>query len=379
MKIAFQYGADAVYIAGQEFGLRSAADNFSRYEIEEAIRYAHARNGKIYLAVNAFLHDRELARLPEFLKGLNRSRPDALICSDLGVVKTVSEYSDIPVHISTQASVLNSWHARIWKDLGAKRIVVGRELGIREASILKERTGLEVEMFVHGAMCMAYSGHCSISTYVAKRDSNRGGCIQNCRYRYRLFPDTSDPVEAHFLSSKDLCGIRLLDDFQSAGIDSIKIEGRMKSNLYIASTVRAYSQALAESTEGKKRRPEFWAGELRKIPHRDYTEGSLVEPAGLDSVYNRPKETSHEFKLAGTVLEVDLENRRFAMQAKNKLLPGDTIEIMPFAGNIVEVEIAEMRNMMGRRIEVAQPGNVFWLPWKVGIEARNVARIFRPV
>ncbi len=377
LKIAVQYGADAVYMSGQQFGLRSAADNFSVSEIEEAIQFAHIKKRKVYLTVNALLHDRELERLPDFVKILNRIGPDALICSDSGVVATVMKHSDLPVHVSTQASVINSWHARLWKEMGVKRIVVGRELSIEEASLLKENSGLEVEMFVHGGMCMAYSGRCSLSTYIAQRDSNRGGCIHNCRFKYELNGDGTDAVKACFISSKDLLGIRRLKDFISAGIDSLKIEGRMKSNLYVSTTVRAYTQALREQTAGQGERLGFWIEELKKIPHRDYTEGSLMKPPGPDSVCDGKQEETAEYKMAGTVLEVDRQNKRFAIQARNKLLLGEKIEILPFDGEIIEIEINDPRNMIGSPLAVVQPGNVFWLPWQSGIQSRNVARIFR--
>lgn len=377
LKIAVQYGADAVYFAGQQFGLRSAADNFSMAEIEQAIDYVHARNKKAYITINSVLHDDELDLLPEFLAALDPLQPDGVICSDRGVIHLVKRHSRIPIHISTQASVLNSYHAEIFRMAGAKRVVVGRELSIKEAGYIKEKTGIEIEMFVHGAMCMAYSGNCSLSTYIAGRDSNRGGCIQNCRFNYTLYPSGQPSIESHFLSSKDLCGIHLLKEFLAADIDSLKIEGRMKSNLYIASTVRAYSQAIKELTLQNLWRPDYWFEELTKIPHREYTTGSLLDPAGLESVYNKPKEILSEYKLAGTVLEVDADNHRFAFQAKNKLTKGETIEILPFAGEIIKIEIKELINIVETPITVIQPENTVWLPWQEGIEPDNVARYFK--
>ncbi len=375
LKIAVQYGADAVYLAGQNFGLRSGADNFSMDQISTAIKFAHENGKKVYITVNAFLHDQELDKLPEFLETLSPLKPDALICSDMGVIKTVFKYTSLPVHVSTQASVINSYHAEIWKDLGVKRIVVGRELSIDEAACIKDNTGLEIEMFIHGAMCMAYSGHCGISTYVAQRDSNRGGCIQNCRFRYTLYSQDGSSYKSHFMSSKDLCGLGQLPDFISAGINSIKIEGRMKSNLYIASSVRAYSQAIKEFRQKGKINSKFWLDELKKIPHREYTEASLVNPAGAESVYNQPKETGKHVKMAGTILEVDHKKSRCAILVKNKLKPGDTIEIMTFEGDVILIKIPEIINMIGTKLDVAQPHSVFWLPWQPGIEPRNVARI----
>ena len=375
LKIAILYGADAVYLAGQQFSLRSAAGNFSIAEIKAAIAFAHQRGKKIYITVNAFLHDNELDLLPDYLKTLNSLQPDGLICSDLGVVSLATQHTTIPVHISTQASVINSGHAQIWKDHGAKRVVVGRELSIVEASKIKHDTGLEVEMFIHGAMCMAYSGHCAMSTYVAQRDANRGGCIQNCRFKYTLFAENQPIQHSHLLSSKDLCGFELLRQFVDAGIDSIKIEGRMKSNLYIASTVRVYANALLALTEGKTVDSETWQQELEKIPYRGYTTASLENDARLDSVYHPENNAGKDYKMAGTVLEVDEARRRFAFQVKNKLTPGDMIEMMPFRGRTIQLPIVALTNLADQELEVAQPNNVIWLPWQPGIKKRNVARI----
>lgn len=378
LKIAIDYGADAVYIAGQQFGLRSAADNFSVPEIEQALTYAHERDRKVYIAINAFLHDKELAQLPEFLKILEHLQPDGLICSDMGVVALAGEHTTIPIHISTQASVINSYHAELWKSVGAKRIVVGRELSIREASLIGRKTGLEIEMFVHGAMCMAYSGRCTLSTYIAGRDSNRGGCIQNCRYRYNLYGTDASLTEAYFLSSKDMCGIGRLPELISAGIDSLKIEGRMKSNLYIASTVRAYAGALRELKETGSFAGTDWKEELKRLPHRDYTEASLVSPAGEDSVYNRQSPSYKAFKLAGTVLEVDPAGNRFAMHVKNRLDVGDRVEILPFQGEVIPLTISSLENLAGESVSRVQPGGVCWVPFTDGIQPRNVIRIYRP-
>ncbi|MBU2647349.1 U32 family peptidase [bacterium] len=378
LKIAIDYGADAVYIAGQQFGLRSAADNFSISEIGQALTYAHDRHRKVYIAVNAFLHDSELDQLPDFLRVLEQLHPDGAICSDMGVVTAVRKHTTIPIHISTQASVINSWHAEMWKKAGARRIVVGRELTIHKAAAIRQKTGLAVEMFVHGAMCMSYSGHCTLSTYIAGRDSNRGGCIQNCRFKYRLMGDAGQqPVSAYFLSSRDLCGIGLMAAFVEAGIDSLKIEGRMKSHLYIASTVRAYASAIREIREKGVYRKEHWQAELSRVPHRDYTEASLLAPAGADSVYNRQNASYKEYKLAGTVLEIDSDKQRFALHVKNKLRIGETIEIMPFEGEIIPLTILSLSNIAGENVELVQPGSVCWLPLQQGIEPRNVARSIR--
>lgn len=375
LKIAILYGADAVYLAGQQFGLRTAAGNFSESEITEAVTFAHDRQKKVYIALNAFLHQAEIEQLPDFLQFLNDAHVDGVICSDMGVVDVAQRFSNIPIHISTQTSVLNSWHAQVWKDVGAKRIVVGRELSIAEAAEIKTDANIEIEMFVHGAMCMAYSGHCFLSNYTVERDANRGGCIQNCRFSYQVLTESGKSEEAYLLSSKDLCGIRLLNHFVDSGIDSLKIEGRMRSSLYVATTVRAYAQAI----ESLKKRPQpdldFWELELNKIPNRGYTEGYLMEPAGPSSIFDAQANPTHQYKMAGMVLVLDAPNKRFAFVVKNKLKIGDKVEILLFAGQTVEIAMESFLNMADQELEVAQPNNVIWLPHKPGIEARNVGRI----
>lgn len=380
LKIAINYGADAVYLAGQQFGLRSAANNFSNFEIEQGIQYAHERNRKVYITINSYLHNEELEALPEFVKFLETVQPDGAICSDLGVIETVKKYSTIPIHISTQTSTLNSHYAKIWKSVGAKRVVVGRELSIVEAADIKKETELEIEMFVHGAMCMSHSGYCSLSTYIAGRDSNRGGCIQNCRYNYNFSPRDGNGSKDNthfFMSSKDLCGFPRLKDFMQLGIDSLKVEGRMKSNLYIASVIRAYARVIRELEAGKEPDFLYWENELTKVPHRDYTEASLEKPAGMASVYGGKKETPCDFELAGTVLEVEKERGVFFFQAKNKLTVGSEIEVLSYNGETIQIELGQLKNIKGKELSAIQPKGIIQLPWQEGIERHNVARVDR--
>ena len=184
LKIAVLYGADAIYLAGPKYGLRSASDNFSDTELCEGIQFAHKNNCKTYVTLNAFLHDKELEDLPEYVSFLEQINVDAVIVSDLGVMTIVQQYSKLPIHLSTQASCLNIHAAKTWKKLGAKRLVLGREVSLEEAGKIRKSTGIEVELFVHGSMCSAYSGNCTISNYTSGRDSNRGGCVQSCRFYY---------------------------------------------------------------------------------------------------------------------------------------------------------------------------------------------------
>ena len=206
LKVSISYGADAVYCGGQKFGLRSAADNLTYQELEEGVNFAHEKNAKVFVVLNSFLHDQDLEELPSFVRFLEEVGVDAVIVSDLGVVRTVRSVSKIPIHLSTQASCLNIQSALFWKKMGVQRIVLGREVSLEEASQIKKETGLEIELFIHGSMCMAYSGNCVISNYTSGRDSNRGGCAHSCRFEYTLEgkEDSGNKKElkSFFMSSK---------------------------------------------------------------------------------------------------------------------------------------------------------------------------------
>ena len=296
LKTAVLYGANAVYLAGQKFSLRGASDNFSETELLEGVLFARKNNCKTYVTLNAFLHDQELKQLPQYVRFLEKCGVDAVIVSDLGVMTVVQQNSELAVHLSTQASCLNVHSAKLWKSLGAKRLVLGREVSLEEAGKIRKEAEIEVELFIHGAMCMAFSGNCTISNYTAGRDSNRGGCVQSCRFSYSAIPDSAESADvspenlpSSLMSSKDLRGMDLLPEFLKTGVDSIKVEGRMKSSLYAATTTSAYSRALKWCDSTSKREwPEKLkelSSMLEKIPHRGYTEGSLQNAADAESIY----------------------------------------------------------------------------------------------
>ncbi|MBF0208322.1 MAG: U32 family peptidase, partial [Oligoflexia bacterium] len=255
LELAFNYGADAVYLAGENFGLRSRAENFSRRELAYATKEAHLRGKRIYVVLNAFLHGEQISQLPDFVRYLQQIEVDALVISDVGVLSTVQSVQNIqstqsvravpsvpsvrsiPVHLSTQASCLNVAAVKFWKSLGVSRIILAREVSIAEAKKIKVAADVEVEMFVHGSRCISYSGHCVMSNFVAHRDSNRGGCAHNCRHQYMVKSLADDGKlrqgEGFLMSSSDLLGIHCLPEFIDAGIDALKVEGRMKNHLYV--------------------------------------------------------------------------------------------------------------------------------------------------
>lgn len=379
LKVAILYGADAVYVGGQKFGLRTAAENFTLEELKEGVDFAHERNAKVYVVLNSFLHDKDLDELPEFVRYLESIKIDAVIVSDLGVVKTVSAHTKLPIHISTQASVLNAESAKLWKKMGATRVIVGRELSVKESGIIKREAGLEVEMFIHGSMCMAYSGNCVISNFTQGRDSNRGGCAHSCRFEYSIDfgLETEEKKKAYFMSSKDLEGLRVLPEFINEQIDSIKIEGRMKSNLYAGTMSKVYKEALnfyQENGHFLSDKLLMWEAELAKVSHRDYTKASLVEKAGEDSIYNeRENSADNEWKSIGHVVEAS-PKAGIIIEVRNAFNQGDVLEIIPFKGDILKVTASEIMSMTMNPITRTKPSTLVKLPYVLGAEKFNLVR-----
>ncbi len=379
LKVAILYGANAVYVGGQKFGLRTAAENFTLEELVQGVEFAHARSAQVYVVLNSFLHDKDLAELPSFVQFLEEIKVDAVIVSDLGVVKTVRDLSKIPIHISTQASTLNLSAAKLWKKMGASRIVVGRELSIKEAGKIRREADIEIEMFIHGSMCMAYSGHCVISNFTQGRDSNRGGCAHSCRFDYSLDMglDTEEKKKAYFMSSKDLEAIRVLPEFINEGIDSLKIEGRMKSHLYAGTMSKVYSEALnyyREHGNFLSERLVYWESELAKVSHRAYTEASLVEAAGADSIFNeRENESSDEWQMVGFVMEANSKSG-IVMEVRNAFNQGDEIHILTFRGENIILTANEIMDISMKPVTRTRPSTLIRLPYQTGVEAFQIVR-----
>ncbi len=379
LKVAVSYGADAVYLGGQKFGLRSAADNFTPSELKEGVAFAHEHGSHVYVVLNSFLHDQDFEDFPEFLKLLEECQVDAVIVSDRGVVEAVKEYSSLTVHLSTQASCLNAKAAKLWKDLGVDRIVLGREVSISEAKKIKEEVDIELEMFVHGSMCMAYSGHCVISNYTQGRDSNRGGCAHSCRFEYSLDGEGLEKKYAHFMSSKDLNGLRLLQDFIDAGIDSLKVEGRMKSHHYAGTISKVYSEALAFYKEKGHFLSEDlyrWEEELSKVSHRAYTTASLDKPAGSDSIYDERQHEQSETNMGAMVLEAG-ESSYMLAEVRSPFSVGDTLELMPFRGPSQIHKITSIEDVTGEQFERSRPGMLWRLPAISGARPYNIIRVYK--
>ena len=382
LKVSVLYGANAVYLGGQKFGLRQASDNFTAEELAEGVEFAHSRGALVYVVLNSFLHDKDLEELPEFLTLLSDLKVDAVIVSDLGVITTIQKHSNLVIHLSTQASCLNVESAKLWKEMGVTRIVLGREVTIAEAKKIKEESGLEIEMFVHGSMCMAFSGNCVISNYTQGRDSNRGGCAHSCRFEYSIDFNNADEKakeeakKAYFMSSKDLVGVRLLVEFIEAGIDSLKVEGRNKSHYYAGTISKVYSEALNYYREhGNFLSDDLikWEEELKKISHRDYTTGSLLEHADESSIYNQREADDNQYVVAGVVLEVKDESH-ILMEVRSAFFPGEKLEIMPFSGEIINHELSFINTISGKEVPKTKPGSVVKIPYVKGAERFNLVR-----
>ena len=335
LQMAVLYGADAVYLAGTSFGMRSFAGNFSDEELPRAVEFAHRRGVKVHATVNTMPRSGEVDRLPEHLEKLNDAGVDALILADLGAFTLAGRYAPrCQRHISTQQSIANYACAQAWFDLGAQRVVLARELGMDEIREIRRRVdpALEIETFCHGAMCVSYSGRCLLSNYMTGRDSNRGACAQPCRYQYALmeekrpgeyFPVFEDEKGTYIMNSRDMCMIDHLDDLMDAGVDCLKIEGRAKSAYYAAIVTGAYRHVLDDAAAGRPIDP-VWRDEVEHVSHRHYSTGFFYGQPGQfyeDARYIR------DWQICAVVTDCTPDGVA-TMSLRNKFAAGDTVEIV---------------------------------------------------
>ncbi len=365
LKMALLYGADAVYLGGKAFGLRAFGGNFTNEELQEAVDFAHKLGKKIYVTVNIFPHNSDIAKLPAYLTFLNEIKVDAILVADLGVFTLAKEYApDVELHISTQANNTNWAAVNAWAELGASRVVLAREMSLEEIKEIREKCSVELEMFVHGAMCISYSGRCLMSNYLTGRDANRGSCAQPCRWNYALveekrpgqyFPVLEDERGTYIFNSKDMCLLPYLPDVIASGVDSLKIEGRMKSVHYAASVVKAYREAIdsyfaaPEQFEVKKE----WVEELDKVSHRAYTTGFYYgRPTEKDQIYGTSSYTQTS-DFVGLVLDYDEKTGFATVEQRNNMKVGQEIEIFqPHLAGYRQI-LQEMYNNEGEAIQVA--------------------------
>lgn len=351
LKYALYFGADAVYFACDRYGLRQRAQNFSLSELPEVVSYVHERNARVYVTCNVYAHDDDLSDLPEYAHALESAQVDAVIVSDLGVMSTIAQHApSVEVHVSTQASISNVEAARVWYQLGARRVVCAREMSLDEIAAFKAGLpeDMEVEVFVHGAMCMAISGRCLISDYLAGRAANQGHCVQPCRWNYVLeepsrpgqyFPIEQDETGTHIMNSKDLNMLSHIDDLVHAGVDSIKIEGRVKKAFYVATVVNAYRHVL----DGDD--PQVWETELDTISHRPYSTGFFygrAEQSVEDDVYIQ----RYDWVAQGqSSVSCDDGTWTSTVICRNRFYEGDTLEILGPHESVKTITVKHLREV----------------------------------
>ena len=384
LKYALAYGADAVYAGSQNFSLRSKADNFNDKDILEATNLCHKDGKKLFVPINIYAYNRHISKLKDYIKKLAEATVDALIVSDLGVLDIINNIAPhIPVHISTQANVTSYQAVKAYQKLGAKRIILARELTFSEIKeIRNECQNIELEIFIHGAMCISYSGRCLLSAFFNDRNANVGECTQPCRWKYSLieesrpnhhFPINEDDHGFYFMNSKDLCLWSRLKQIYEAGIDSVKIEGRMKSIYYIAATTRAYKQSLVEIEKGYPAN-DYWREELEKISHRVYTEAFFDKFDAKDTQNYQTTSYIRNWQFVGNI--IDKEENLVKVKSYHKIESTDEIEII-FPDNKSDLVLKnfviydENKNI----IRTTKPNSCFYLKIDEDIPDYGVIRL----
>lgn len=364
LKTAFYFGADAAYIGGKMFGLRAFADNFSLEEIDEAVKYAHSIGKKLYITVNIFAHEEDIEGLKKYIGALSDIGVDALIISDPGIFSIArSTNKNLDIHVSTQANSTNHMSANFWYEQGASRVILARELSFEEIKRIRENTpqDLELEAFVHGAMCMAYSGRCLLSSFFTDRDPNRGQCVQSCRWEYALveksregqyFPITEDERGTYILNSKDLMMMEHIDKLYDAGISSLKIEGRMKTAFYTATTVNAYRKAIDHFYKDPQNYecPKELLNDIEKASHRPYCTGfyfGKAEQNTESSEYIKP------YNFLGVCISYDETKKQLTLEQRGKFSVGETVEILSPNVDSIPFEVEYILNDKGENIQSA--------------------------
>lgn len=367
LEIAIHYGADAVYLGGKNFSLRNFSDNFSLEEIKEGIKYAHRRDVKVYVACNIYPRNYEIESLREYLLQLGQIRPDAIIAADPGVIMIAQNaIPHIPLHLSTQANTTNIESLKFWEKIGVARINPARELSLAEISNFVKNSNMEIECFVHGAMCISYSGRCLLSNYLANRESNRGMCCQPCRWKYAVveetrpgqyFPAGEDLRGTYIFNSKDLCMIDYIPEMIRTGVISFKIEGRMKGINYLATTVKTYREALDSYFENPKcyNVKPLWRKELSLVTYRNFGTGFyLNDPDSIIPYYENDKLKNKQFFI-GKVIGVESKNR-ITVDIRNKVFTGEQIENLRPEGPALKCTVLEINSEQGASLPFAQPG-----------------------
>ncbi len=382
LKIAFRYGADAVYVGGTVFGLRKYAENFTDHELCEGIALANGLNKKVYLVLNGFAQNEDISDIVAHLKILqNKIRPHAFIVSDIGVASLAKQHTDIPIHISTQASVTNTYGVAYWKErIGATRVILAREVSLQDCRAISEL--MEVEIFIHGAMCASYSGKCVISNYASGRDSNRGGCVQSCRHKYDVLDSKTQEKKfsSYIMNAKDLAGIAYVQEAIKTNIASLKIEGRMKSEQYVATTTSVYRDVIDYfyglltnqiTSEDKSSFLKKAQSDLESVSHRPFSHGGLDERMDGDSIRYESSGYTKTSEYIGSILYSDATGH--ILQSRQTWKAGSTLEAFQPGRQIIPFQVSP-RNMDGTHIQTVAPNSLVWLPPELPLAPLDVIR-----
>jgi putative protease len=388
LKTVLNFGADAAYLGGKAFNLRAGSSNFSMESLKEGVEYAHGLGKRVYVTLNIIAHNRDIKGLPNFIKFLDEVGVDAVIVADIGIMSLVKEHSNLPIHVSTQASAANWMTAKAFKDMGAKRVVLARELGLDEIKSIKDKVPeLELEVFVHGAMCMTYSGRCTMSSYMTQRDSNHGMCANSCRWKYALveekrpgvyYPVYEDDTGNYLYNSKDLCTVDFLDKIIEAGVSGLKIEGRNRGILYGATTVNVYRAALDQYKDGNFAVAPEWIDELDTYRHRGYTTGFFY--GKLDRHAQRLDGKSDEnYVLAGVVKEV-IGPGHYLVTARNKFLNEQELEaVRPRVLTKTKITALNITNPQNNNLSPdTKPGYDYLMTLDTPLEVGDLLRVRSP-
>lgn len=366
LKFAITYGADAVYLGGPMWGLRAYAGNFTMEDVAEGVTFAHARGAKVYVTVNIIPHNDDLDGLEDYLSALADIGVDAFIISDPGILTVAKQVApQVALHLSTQANVVNYRSAQFWVEQGVSRLILARELSCTEMKEIGERVQAELEVFVHGAMCISYSGRCLLSNYLTGRDANRGACAQPCRYQYYLveekrpgqyFPVTEDARGTYIMNSKDLCLIEQLPQLLELGLAGLKIEGRMKSVHYVSTVTKVYREAIDAyyANPAEYRFQTKWLEELAKASNRSFTTGFFLGEPGPDAHVYEGELYERQFDFVGVVQSYDAAKQLLWVEQRNNFQVGDTLEILEPQGVGGELVVSKMFNASGEEIDVAR-------------------------
>lgn len=389
LKMAILYGADAVYIAGENFGLRTASKNFTEEQMREAVDFVKKNNKKIYVTCNIIPHNDDFEGLESYLKYLQEVGVDAIIVADPGVLMIAKEtVPDMEIHWSTQANNTNFNSARFWYKQGVKRVVTARELSFEEIKKIRDEipSDMDIESFVHGAMCISYSGRCLMSNYMTGRDANRGSCAHPCRWKYSLveekrpgeyFPIEEDERGTYFFNSKDLCMIEYVKELIEAGVSSFKIEGRVKTPYYVATVVRAYRMAIDEyyrDPENYRFNP-IWMEELKKASYRDFTSGFYLDKPNGDSQNYGTSSYIRNYDFMGLVIKYDSERKMALVDVRNRIFTGDKVEIIGPDCDTIYTTVKSMFNENMEMIDVApRPKELVWVDFGHELKENDIIR-----